>query len=138
MGKVAMMGLDKIWKDKSISLMTKTRIVKAMVFPVVLYGCETWTKTKAMERRIEACEMWIWRKLLRVPWTEKRTNVYILQKIGQLRGNMSLRGRAARQKMRFFGHVMRADGLEKEMMLAQKEKRTSKEEMDGGNTQDNR
>jgi hypothetical protein len=118
LGKVAMIGLDKIWKDKSISLMTKTRIVKAMVFPVVLYGCETWTKTKIMERRIEACEMWIWRKLLRVPWTEKRTNVYILQKIGQLRGNMSLRGRATRQKMRFFGHVMRADGLEKEMMLA--------------------
>ena len=62
--------------------------------------------------------MWIWRKLLRVPWTENRTNVYILQKIGQLRGNKSLRRRAARQKMRFFGHVMRADGLEKEMMLA--------------------
>jgi hypothetical protein len=118
LGKTAAKGLEKIWKDKHVSLMTKTRIVKAMIFPVVLYGCETWTKTKALEKKINACEMWIWRKVLRTPWIEKRTNESILQEIGQSRGNMSLGQRAARQKMAFFGHVMRANGLEKEMMLA--------------------
>ena len=101
-----------------MSLGTKTRIVKAMVFPVVLYGCETWTKTKAVEKKIEACEMWIWRKMLRVSWTEKRTNESILKEIGHLRGSMTLGQRAIRQKMAYFGHVMRANGMEKEMMLA--------------------
>src|ERR1700733_13050358 len=118
LGRMAMQGMEKIWKDKHVSIMTKTRIVKAMIFPVVLYGCETWTKTKAMEKKIDACEMWIWRRMLRVSWTEKRTNVSILQEIGQLRGNLTLGQRAARQKLMFFGHVMRSDGLEKEMMLA--------------------
>ena len=118
LGKGAMQGLEKIWKDKSVSLETKTRIVKAMIIPVVLYGCEAWTKTKALEKKIEACEMWIWRRMLRVAWTEKRTNEHILEEIGHLRGDMTLRQRAARQKLMYFGHVMRADGLEKEMMLA--------------------
>ena len=118
LGKGAMQGLEKIWKDKFVSLGTKTRIVKAMVFPVVLYGCETWTKTKAVEKKIEACEMWIWRKMLRVSWTEKRTNESILKEIGHLRGSMTLGQRAIRQKMAYFGHVMRANGMEKEMMLA--------------------
>lgn len=118
LGKTATQGLEKIWKDKSVSLGTKTRIVKAMILPVVLYGCETWTKTKALEKKIEACEMWIWRKMLRVSWTEKRTNEDILEEIGHWRGSLTLGQRASRQKMSYFGHVMRADGLEKEMMLA--------------------
>jgi len=113
-----MQGFEKIWKDKAVSLETKTRIVKAMIIPVVLYGCEAWTKTKALEKKIEACEMWIWRRMLRVSWTEKRTNEHILEEIGHLRGEMSLRQRAMRQKVTYFGHVMRADGMEKEMMLA--------------------
>src|SRR3984885_4766589 len=73
---------------------------------------------QGMEKKIDACEMWIWRRMLRVSWTEKRTNVSILQEIGQLRGNLTLGQRAARQKLMFFGHVMRSDGQEKEMMLA--------------------
>src|SRR5688572_10759572 len=118
LGKGAMQGFEKIWKDKAVSLETKTRIVKAIIIPVVLYGCEAWTKAKALEKKIEACEMWIWRRMLRVPWTEKRTNEYILDEIGHQRGDMTLGQRAARQKTTYFGHVMRADRLEKEMMLA--------------------
>ena len=103
LGKVAMQGLEKIWKDKHLSLETKTRIVNAMIFPVILYGCETWTKTREMEKKIDACEMWTWRKMLRVSWTEKRTNESILMEIGQARGVLSLRQMAAKQKMMFFG-----------------------------------
>jgi hypothetical protein len=113
----AMRGLEKIWKDKHVSLATKTRLVKALVFPIALYGCETWTKPKALQKKIEACEMWIWRKMLRVPWTAKRTNVSVLQEIGQMRGKLTLQEKATRQKLMYFGHVMRTNGLEKEMML---------------------
>src|SRR6218665_3992881 len=117
-GKVAMQGLEKIWKDKHVSLQTKPRIVNPTIFPVILYGCKTWTKTRAMEKKIDASEMWIWRRMLRVSWTEKRMNESILMEIGHERGNMSVRQRAANQKMMFFGHVMRANGIEKDMMLA--------------------
>src|SRR6218665_1069352 len=121
LGKVAMQGLERIWKDKHVSLQTKTRIVNAMIFPVILCGCKTWTETKAMEKKIDASEMWIWRRMQRVSWTEKRTNESILMEIGHARGNMSamsLRQRAAKQKMMFFGHVMQANSMENEMMLA--------------------
>jgi len=135
-----MQGLEKIWKDKHVSLQTKTRIVNAMIFPVILHGCETWTKTREMEKKIDACEMWIWRKMLRVSWTEKRTNESILMEIGQARGVLSLRERAAKQKMIFFGHVMRANSMEKDMMMSccegRRKRGRPKKEMDGGNTQD--
>src|SRR6218665_368052 len=81
LGKVAVQGLEKIWKDKHVSLQTKTRIVNAMIFPVILYGCETWTKTREMVKKLDACEMGIWRKMLWVSWTEKRTNESILVEI---------------------------------------------------------
>jgi len=103
--------------DKHVSLQTKTRIANALIFPVILYGCETWTRSIAMEKKIDASEMWIWRRMLRVSWTEKRTNESILRAIGRARGDLSLRQRAAKQKMMFFGHVMRADGMEKDMMM---------------------
>src|SRR6218665_521406 len=89
--KVVIQGLEKILKDKHVSLQTKTRIVNAIIFPVILYGCKTWTKTREMEKKIDACEMWIWRKMLRVSWTEKRTNESILMEIGQARRVLSLR-----------------------------------------------
>src|SRR6218665_2161818 len=85
LGKVVMQGLEKIWKDKHVSLQTKTRIVNAMIFPVILYGCKPWTKTREMEKKIDVCKMWIWRKMLRVQ-TENRTNKSILMEIGQARG----------------------------------------------------
>src|SRR6218665_3911546 len=93
------------------------RIIKAMVFPGVLYGCDTWTKTNTMEKKIDACKMWIWRRMLRVVWTERRTNEAILQEIGAMRGDLSLLLRATKQKMMILEHVMRANGLEKEMMM---------------------
>jgi len=86
-------------------------------------GCETWTKTRAMEKKIDASEIWIWRRKLRVSWTEKRTNESILMEIEHARGDMSLRHRAAKQKMMFFGHMMRASG--------EGRRKRSKEEVDG-------
>src|SRR6218665_305770 len=91
------------------------RIMKALVFPGVLYGCETWTKTKTMEN--DACKMWIWRMMLRVALTERRTNEAILQEIVAMRGGLSLLQRATKQKMMISEHVMRANGPEKEMVL---------------------
>ena len=116
MGKAAMQGMDKIWRDRHVSLQTKTRLVKAMIFPIVLYGGEM--KTKALDDNIAACEMWMWRRLLGISWKERRTNESVLQDIGQLRGDMSLLQMIIKQKLMFFGHVMRTDGLEKAMMLA--------------------
>ena len=126
LGKSAMQGMGKIWRDRHVSMETKAGLVKSMIFPIVLYGCETWTKTKATEDKIDACEMWIWRKLLGISWTEKRTNESVIQEIGQLRGDLTLQQRAIRQKLMYFGHVMRAEGLEKEMMLACGEGRRSR------------
>ena len=94
-----------------------------MIFPVILYGCETWTKTRVMEKKCNACEMWIWTQMLRVSWSEKRTNESIQIEIGQARGDMSLKHWAAKQKMLFSGQVMWANGLEKEVMLACREGR---------------
>ena len=87
---MAIRGYEKVWKDKHVSLHTKARIVNAMIFPVILYDCETWTKTRAMEKKIDACEMWIWRRMLRVSWIEKRTNESILMEIGHARGDICL------------------------------------------------
>ena len=110
-----MTNLDSIFKSRDITLLTKVRPVKAMVFPVVMYGCESWTVKKAERRRIDAFELWFWRRLLRVPWTAKRSNQSILKEISP---GISLEGMMLKLKLQCFGHLMRrADSLEKTLML---------------------
>src|SRR6218665_3077041 len=92
-------------------------IVRALIFPTVLCGCETWTMTKKMEKKINACEMWIWRKMQRISWTEKKTNESVHMEIG-IEEDETLQQTALRRKLGFLGHVMRSDWLEKGMMLA--------------------
>ena len=107
--------LDNIFKSRDITLPTKVRLVKDMVFPVVMYGCESWTVRKAELRRIDAFELWCWRRLLRVPWTERRSNQSILKEIGP---GCSLEGMMLKLKLQYFGHLMqRDDSLEKTLML---------------------
>ena len=110
-----MTNLDSIFKSRDITLPTKVCLVKAMVFPVVMYGCETWTVKKAEGRRIDAFELWCWRRLLRVPWTARRSNQSILKEI---RPGISLEGMMLKLKLQYFGHLMRrVDSLEKTLML---------------------
>ena len=110
-----MTNLDRILKSRHISLPTKVRLVKAMVFPVVMYGYESWTVKKAEHRRIDAFELWCWRRLLRVPWTARRTTQSILKEINP---ECSLEGLMLRVKLQYFGHLMwRVDSLEKTLML---------------------
>ena len=107
--------LDSIFKSRDITLPTKICLVKAMVFPVVLYGCESWTVKKAECQRIDAFELWCWRRLLRVPWTAMRYNVSILKEISP---GCSLEGLMLKLKLQYFGHLMgRVDSLEKTLML---------------------
>ena len=117
----AMTNLDSILKSRDITLMTKVHLVKAMVFPVVMYGCESWTLKKAERRRIDAFELWCWRRLLRVPWTARRSNQSILKEISP---ECSLEGLMLKLKLQYFGHLMRtADSLEKSLMLGKIEGR---------------
>ena len=110
-----MTNLDRMLKSRDITLPTKVRLVKAMVFPVVMYGCESWTVKKAEHQRIDAFELWCWRRLLRVPWTARRSNQSILKETSP---GCSLEGLVLRLKLQYFGHVMqRADSLEKTLML---------------------
>ena len=110
-----MTNLDSILKSRDIALPTKVRLVKAMVFPVVMYGCESWTVKKAECRRIHAFELWCWRRLLRVPWTARRFNQSILKEISP---GWSLEGLMLKLKLQYFGHLMqRVDSLEKTLML---------------------
>ena len=110
-----MTNLDRIFKSRDITLPTKVRLVKAMVFPVVTYGCENWTVMKAKPRRIDAFELWGWRRLLRVPWTARRSNQSILKEINP---GISLEGMMLKLKLQCFGHLMRrVDSLEKTLML---------------------
>ena len=110
-----MTNLDSILKSRDITLPTKVRLVKAMVFPVVMYGCESWTVKKAKRRRIDAFELWCWRRLLRVPWTARRSNQSILKEISP---GCSLEGMMLKLKPQYFGHLMwRVDSLEKTLML---------------------
>ena len=110
-----MISLDSIFKSRDITLPTKVRLVKAMVFPVVLYGCESWTVKKVELRRIDAFELWCWRRLLRVPWTARRSKQSILKEISP---EYSLEGLMLKLKLHYFGHLMRrADSLEKTLML---------------------
>ena len=110
-----MTNLDNILKSRDITLPTKVRLVKAMVFPVVMYGYESWTVKKAERRRIDAFELWCWRRLLRIPWTARRFNQSILKKISP---GIPLEGMMLKLKLQYFGHLMRrADSLEKTLML---------------------
>ena len=107
--------LDSIFKSRGITLPTKVRLVKAMVFPAVMYGYESWTIKKAEHRRIDAFELWCWRRLLRVPWTARRSNQSILKEISP---GCSLEGLMLKLKLQYYGHLMRrADSLEKTLML---------------------
>ena len=110
-----MTNLDSIFKSRVITLPTKVRLVKAMVFPVIMYGCESWTVKKAGSRRSDAFELWCWRRLLRVPWTARRSNESILKEISP---GISLEGMMLKLKLQYFGHLMRrVDSLEKTLIL---------------------
>ena len=113
-----MTNLDIILKSRHITLLTKVRIVKAMVFPAVMYGCESWTIKKTECQRIDAFELWCWRRLLRVPWTARRTNQFILKEISP---EYSLEGLMLKLKFQYFGHLMQRS--EKTLMLGKTEGR---------------
>ena len=107
--------MNSIFKSRNIILLTKVRLVKAMVFPVVMYGCESWTVKKAEHQRIDAFELQCWRRLLRIPWTARRSNQAILKEINP---GISLEGMMLKLKLQYFGHLMRrANSLEKTLML---------------------
>ena len=121
LGSRAMTNLDSIFKSRDITLPTKVHLVKAMVLPVVMYGCESWTMKKARHRRIDAFELWCQRRLLRVPWTARRSNQSILKKIDS---EYLLEGPMLRLKLQYFGHLMqRANSLEKTLILGKIEDR---------------
>ena len=115
LGRKVMTNLDSILKSRDIALPTKVHLVKAMVFPVIMYGCESWTVKTAEHRRIDAFELWCWRRLLRVPWTARRSNQSILRKISP---GCLLVGLMLKLKLQYFGHLLwRADSLERTLML---------------------
>ena len=121
LARKAMSNLDGIWKSRDITLLTKVHLVKAMVFPVVMYGCESWTIKKAEHQRIDAFELWCWRRLLRVPWTARRSNQSILKEISP---EYSLEGLMLKLKLQYFGHLIgRTDSFEKPLMLGKIEGR---------------
>ena len=133
LGRKVMTNLDSIFKSRDITLPTKVHVVKAMVFPVFMYGCESWTVKKAEHQRIDAFELWYWRRLLRVPWSAGRSNQSILKEISP---GISLEGMMLKLKLQYFGHLMRrVDSLEKTLMLGgirgQEEKGTTEDEMSG-------
>ena len=115
LGRKVMTNLDSIFKSWDITLLTKVHLVEAMVFPVLMYGCESWTVKKAEHQRIDAFELWCWRRLLRVPWTARRSNQSILKEISP---GISLEEMMLKLKLQYFGHLMRrVDSLEKTLML---------------------
>ena len=115
LGRKVVTNLDSIFKSRDITLSTKVHLVKAMVFPVGMYECESWTVKKAERQRIDAFELWCWRRLLRVPWTARRSNQSILKEISH---GISLEGMTLKLKLQSFGHLMRrVDSLEKTLML---------------------
>ena len=121
LGRKVMTDLDNILKSKDITLPTNVHLVQAMVFPVVMYGCESWTIKKAEYPRTAAFELWCWRRLLRVPWTAKRSNQYILKKISP---GYSLEGLMLKLKLQYFGYlIQRADSFERTLMLGKTEGR---------------
>ena len=131
LGRKVMTNLDSILKSRDITLPTKVHLVKAMVFPVVMYGCESWTVKNAEHQRIDAFELWCWRRLLRVPWTARRSNQSILKETSP---GCSLEGLMLKLKLQYFGHlVQRVDSLEKILMLrgigGRRRKGTTEDEM---------
>ena len=121
LGRKVMTNLDSMLKSRDITLSTKVHLIKAMVFPVVMYGCENWTIKKAEHRRIDAFELWCWRRLLRVPWTARRSNQSILKEISP---GCSLEGLMLKLKLQYFGHLKQsADSFEKTLMLGKIEGR---------------
>ena len=133
LGRKVMSNLDSIFKSRDIALLTKVRLVKAMVFPVVMYGCESWTVKKAERQRIDAFEQWCWRRLLRVPWTARKSNQSILEEIGP---GCSLEGLMLKLKLQYFGHLMQSVDLTGKDPDAgrdwgQEEKGTTEDEMAG-------
>ena len=115
LGRKVMTNLDSIFKSRDITLQTKVHLVKAMIFPVVTYGCKSWTIKKAERWRIDVFELWCWRRLLRVPWTARRSNQSILKEISP---GCSLEGLMLRLKLQYFGHLMhRTDSFEKTLMV---------------------
>ena len=121
LGRKVMTNLDSILKSRDITLPTKVHLIKAMVFPVVMYGCESWTIKKAECQRINAFELWCWRRLLRVPWTARRSNQSILKEISP---EYSLEGLVLKLKLQYFGYLMRrADSFDKTLMLGKIEGR---------------
>ena len=119
LGRKVMTNLDSILKSRDITLPTKVHLVKAMVFPMVMYGCEIWTVKKAEHQRIDAFELWFWRRLLRVPWTARRSNQSILKEISP---GCSLKGLMLKLTLQYFGRLMRrADSFEKTLMLGKTE-----------------
>ena len=121
-----MTNLDSILKSRDITLLTKVRLVKAMVFPVVMYRCESWSIKKAEHGRIDAFELWCWRRLLRVPWTARRSNQSLLKDISP---EYSLEGLMLSLKLQYFGHlIQRTDSLEKTLMLGKSEGRRRREQ----------
>ena len=114
LGRKVMTNLDSMWKSRDITLPTKFHLVKAMVFPVVMYGCESWTMKKAEHQRIDAFKLWCWKRLLRVPWTARRSNQSILKEISP---EYSLEGLMLRLKLQYFGHLIwRTDSMEKTLI----------------------
>ena len=125
-----MTNLDGIFKSRDITLPTKVRLFKAMVLPVVMYGCESWTVKKAERQRIDAFGLWCWKRLLRVPWTARRSNQSILKEISP---EYSLEGLILKLKLQYFGYLMqKADSLEKTLMLERERLRAGGEEDDRG------
>ena len=125
LGRKVMTNLDGILKIRDITLPTKVHLIKAMVFPVVMYGCENWTIKKAERQRIDIFELWCWRRLLRVPWTARRSNQAILKEINP---EYSLEGLMLKLKLQYFGHLIRrADSLENTLMLEKIESRRRRE-----------
>ena len=121
LGRKAMTNLDSILKSRDITLLIKVHLINAMVFPVIMYGCESWTIKKVEHRRIDAFELWCWRRLLRVPWTARRSNQLILKKISP---ECSLERLMLKLKLQYFGHLMRrTDSLDKTLMLGKTEGR---------------
>ena len=132
LGRKVMTNLDSMFKSRDITLPTKVRLVKAMVFPVVMYGCESWTVKKAERRRIEPFELWCWRRLLRVPWTARRSNQSIMKEISP---GCSLEGMMLKLKLQYFGYLMRRVDSGKDSDVGrnrgQEKKGTTEDEMAG-------
>ena len=114
MGREAMISMNKVWKSRDIKLSTKSRLVESIIFSIATYGCETWTIKKADRRRIDAFELWCWRRLLRIPWTARVTNRKVLE---QINPKMTLEAKITKQRLSYFGHIMRSKSLEKDIML---------------------